>query len=101
MALGTEEGLAEEERLFYVAVTRARDELYLYAPLRMHLHRMARDDRHGYGQLTRFLGASALAHCDVEDATPAAPVIPKLAALAQTIGQELDSLWGTETTPGI
>ena len=33
MALGTAEGLAEERRLFYVAVTRARDQLYLYAPL--------------------------------------------------------------------
>ena len=39
MALGTAAGLAEEQRLFYVAVTRARDQLYLYAPLRMHHHR--------------------------------------------------------------
>jgi DNA helicase-2/ATP-dependent DNA helicase PcrA len=55
MALATPGGLAEERRLFYVAVTRARDELFLYAPLRLHHHRMARDDRHSYGQLTRFL----------------------------------------------
>ena len=40
MAL-TSPGLEEEQRLFYVAVTRARDRLYLYAPLRMHHHRMA------------------------------------------------------------
>src|SRR5262249_1638142 len=33
MALGTPAGLAEEHRLFYVAVTRARDQLYLYAPM--------------------------------------------------------------------
>ena len=39
MALSTPAGLAEEQRLFYVAVTRARDHLFLYAPLRMHHYR--------------------------------------------------------------
>ncbi len=33
MALSTPAGEAEEHRLFYVAVTRARDQLYLYAPI--------------------------------------------------------------------
>ncbi len=45
MALSTPAGLDEEQRLFYVAVTRARDRLNQYAPLRMHHHRMATDDR--------------------------------------------------------
>jgi len=97
MALSTPAGEAEEHRLFYVAVTRARDQLYLYAPLRLHHHRMARDDGHGYGQLSRFLGASALACCDVEEAAPPRPLIPHLAPLAQTIGRELDALWGADT----
>ena len=44
MALSTAAGLVEEQRLFYVAVTRARDELSLYTPLRMPHHRRARDD---------------------------------------------------------
>src|SRR5262249_57851597 len=60
MALGSRAGLAEERRLFYVAVTRARDQLFLYAPMRLHHHRLAGDDRHSYGQLTPFLGADAL-----------------------------------------
>ena len=47
-------------------MTRARDQLYLYAPLRMHQLRMARDDRHGYAQLTRFLGPAELARCEVD-----------------------------------
>ena len=64
MALGDPGGLAEEHRLFYVALTRARDHLYLYAPLRLHHHRRGRDDRHGFGQLTRFLHRDALAACD-------------------------------------
>ena len=35
MALDSPVGLAEERRLFYVAVTRAKDELSLYTPLRL------------------------------------------------------------------
>jgi DNA helicase-2/ATP-dependent DNA helicase PcrA len=93
MALGAPDGLAEERRLFYVAVTRARDQLYLYAPLRMHHHRMARDDRHSYAPLTRFLDAAALAQCEVTEAAPAVPVMPRVAALAATVDSALDALW--------
>ncbi len=93
MALSSPAGLAEESRLFYVAVTRARDQLYLYAPLRMHHHRMARDDRHGYAPLSRFLDADALAQCEITEAAPAAPVIPRVAALAANVDTALDSLW--------
>jgi DNA helicase-2/ATP-dependent DNA helicase PcrA len=94
MALGTPSGLAEERRLFYVAVTRARDQLYLYAPLRLHHHRAARDDRHSYAPLTRFLDPSALARCEVADAAPPVPALPVLAPLAQTIDLALAPLWG-------
>jgi DNA helicase II / ATP-dependent DNA helicase PcrA len=94
LALTAPSGLAEERRLFYVAVTRARDQLYLYAPLRMHHHRTARDDRHSYAPLTRFLNRNALARCEVTDAAPPALVLPKIAPLAQTIDLELAPLWG-------
>jgi len=94
MALTAPSGLAEERRLFYVAVTRARDQLYLYAPLRMHHHRTARDDRHSYAPLTRFLDPAALACCEVTDAGPARAALPPLAPLAQTIDRALESLWG-------
>ncbi len=94
MALGSPEGLAEERRLFYVAVTRARDELYLYAPLRMHLHRMSADDRHGYAQLTRFLTPAAQAVCEPVQATPPEPLVPTIGPLAATIDAALDSLFG-------
>ena len=36
MATGTAEGVDEERRLFYVALTRARSHLHIYAPLRYH-----------------------------------------------------------------
>ena len=94
MALTTPAGLEEEQRLFYVAVTRARDRLYLYAPLRMHHHRMARDDRHSYGQLTRFLDGAAMAHCEVIQASPRRPALMPIASLAASVDAELQSLWG-------
>ena len=94
MALGTPSGLAEELRLFYVAVTRARDQLYLYAPLRMHHHRGGRDDRHSYAQLTRFLDAAALARCETTEAEPPRPLIPRVPALAARVDAALDDLWG-------
>ena len=93
MALSSPAGLAEESRLFYVAVTRARDQLYLYAPLRMHHHRTARDDRHSYAPLSRFLHADALAECEITEAAPPAPAIPRVAALAANVDAALDSLW--------
>lgn len=50
------EGVDEERRLFYVALTRARRHLHVYAPLRYHHGDPAgSSDRHGYAQRTRFL----------------------------------------------
>jgi DNA helicase-2/ATP-dependent DNA helicase PcrA len=93
MALGSPGGLAEEQRLFYVAVTRARDHLYLYAPMRLHHHRLASDDRHGYGQLTRFLSQGALAACETIEAAPPAPLLPATAQLRARIDADLSALW--------
>jgi DNA helicase II / ATP-dependent DNA helicase PcrA len=55
MAIGDNDGLAEELRLLYVALTRAKDELTVTFPLRYHVNRYATDDRHLYAQLSRFL----------------------------------------------
>ena len=93
MALGDPGGLAEEHRLFYVAMTRARDHLYLYAPLRLHLHRRGRDDRHGFGQLTRFLPPEALAACDQATVAPLAPVLPAIGPLTVEVDAALGVLW--------
>ncbi len=96
MALGDPGGLAEEHRLFYVALTRARDHLYLYAPLRLHHHRRGRDDRHGFGQLTRFLHRDALAACDNAAAGPTSPPLPLLPVagpISVQVDAALGSLW--------
>ena len=70
MALRSEGGLEEERRLFYVALTRARDELLLYCPLRMPHHRFALDDRHSFAQQSRWLDEQALRLLTVEEAGP-------------------------------
>ncbi len=93
MALGDPGGLAEEHRLFYVALTRARDHLYLYVPLRLHIHRRGRDDRHGLGQVTRFLHPRALAACGSATAARPTPPLPVAGPLAVKVDAALGSLW--------
>jgi DNA helicase-2/ATP-dependent DNA helicase PcrA len=55
MAVGDEAGVDEERRLFYVAMTRAKDWLYVYVPLRYYRRRGGLGDGHSYAQRTRFL----------------------------------------------
>jgi DNA helicase II / ATP-dependent DNA helicase PcrA len=73
MALSTDDGLDEEQRLFYVAVTRARDELHVYTPLRMPHHRRGRDDRHSYAPASRFLTDDVLATAEIVQTARPAP----------------------------
>jgi DNA helicase-2/ATP-dependent DNA helicase PcrA len=54
MAQGDAE-LEEERRLLYVAMTRARDRLYVVFPLRYHHRKHAQGDAHSFAQLTRFI----------------------------------------------
>ena len=66
MATGDAEGIEEERRLLYVAVTRARHALEVNAPLRYHHHgpnRLA--DAHSYAQVSRFLSPAVQAHMDL------------------------------------
>ncbi|MCU1488717.1 MAG: UvrD/REP helicase [Acidimicrobiaceae bacterium] len=104
MALRSSAGLAEEQRLFYVALTRARDELHLYAPLRMPHHRRAADDRHSLAQHSRWLDDTLLALVSVREQPPAnkritppqidlqtGEILARRGAVAAAL--ELDALW--------
>jgi DNA helicase-2/ATP-dependent DNA helicase PcrA len=55
MSTGDRDEIEEERRLFYVALTRARDNLYVYFPLRFYRRPRGLDDVHHFAQLTRFL----------------------------------------------
>jgi DNA helicase II / ATP-dependent DNA helicase PcrA len=70
MATGDAEGIEEERRLLYVALTRARNELFVYAPLRYHHQHRGKKDKHGYAQLSRFLTPNVLATMDDITVTP-------------------------------
>jgi DNA helicase-2/ATP-dependent DNA helicase PcrA len=55
MSAGSAESIAEERRLFYVAITRARKRLHVYVPQRYYHRPNGRSDAHGYGKASRFL----------------------------------------------
>jgi DNA helicase-2/ATP-dependent DNA helicase PcrA len=65
MALSTKDGLEEERRLFYVALTRPRRSLSIYVPLRYYHRPRARDDAHGYGKPSRFLTERVQNLCEI------------------------------------
>jgi DNA helicase-2/ATP-dependent DNA helicase PcrA len=60
MACGSDEEIEEERRLFYVALTRAKDFLEVCVPLKYYVRKRGVTDRHNYAQLTRFLPATIL-----------------------------------------
>jgi DNA helicase-2/ATP-dependent DNA helicase PcrA len=70
LATGDSEAIAEERRLLYVAVTRARDVLEVNVPLRYHHHRSRLDDRHGLAPISRFLTPAVQALMDTTHAGP-------------------------------
>jgi DNA helicase-2/ATP-dependent DNA helicase PcrA len=55
MSTGSEAEIDEELRLTYVAMTRARDFLYVLWPLRFYAAAGGLSDRHSYAQRSRFL----------------------------------------------
>jgi DNA helicase-2/ATP-dependent DNA helicase PcrA len=94
MSTGSEEGIAEERRLFYVALTRARRKLHVYAPSRYYHHPGARDDAHGIGQPSRFLSRSVQGLFSVSggsapDARSGGPAMP-----GRRIEVSVDGLFG-------
>ena len=62
LGAGTSAELEEERRLLYVAMTRAKDDLYLVVPQRFFTHgQHSQGDRHVYASRTRFIPEKLLA----------------------------------------
>jgi DNA helicase-2/ATP-dependent DNA helicase PcrA len=94
MALGTDLGLEEERRVFYVAITRARKALHVYVPGRYHHHPYGHDDRHGWAQPSRFLSERVRTHCDeIGHASGDNQSLEQPAEALTRVGVDLDALW--------
>jgi DNA helicase-2/ATP-dependent DNA helicase PcrA len=65
MSAGSKDGIDEERRLLYVALTRARRQLHLHVPVRFYHRPKGRDDAHGYGKPSRFLTDEVQRLCEV------------------------------------
>ncbi|MEI7881368.1 MAG: 3'-5' exonuclease, partial [bacterium] len=60
---GNEKELEEERRLAYVAMTRARDYLYITWPMRVYQRWGAMGAKNAYAQISRFITDTVLASC--------------------------------------
>jgi DNA helicase-2/ATP-dependent DNA helicase PcrA len=93
MALTSRDGLEEERRLFYVAMTRPRRHLHVYVPLRFHYRPRGRDDLHTFGQPSRFL-TNAVTECfDTVHVTRADAAPTMTVDAGARIAVELDALF--------
>ena len=98
----TDEAVEEERRLLYVAMTRARNELHVCAPLKYSVTQQAKDgDAHVYGAKSRFMtdkvldcfertsfrGSRAVDSLSPNDATAGG------AAATVDVGAQLKEMW--------
>jgi len=89
MSAGAKKTIAEERRLLYVALTRARRALSVYVPRRYYHRPNGRDDAHGYGKPSRFLSPEVQALCDVLHLAddPSSPAAGAAAGLGPRVGR--------------
>jgi DNA helicase-2/ATP-dependent DNA helicase PcrA len=94
MSTTNEESIAEERRLFYVALTRARRRLHVYVPRRYYHRPHGGDDAHGYGEASRFLTDAVQGLFSVTRTADSSPVGAGDAAPERRIAVSVDALFG-------
>jgi DNA helicase-2/ATP-dependent DNA helicase PcrA len=103
MATGDPEGIEEERRLLYVAVTRARSVLEVNVPLRYHFKRRPLTDAHGYAQASRFLSPAVRELMDevhaegrprFDDGLVLGAAVPMVEGGLAGVDRMLADLWG-------
>src|SRR5436305_15302435 len=97
MSTGADEQIEEERRLFYVALTRARDFLEVCVPLRYYQRKFGMSDRHSYAQLTRFLPEAVLDHFERVKLDPpkaAAADSARAVAAGANVRKKVAAMWG-------
>ena len=94
MSTGKPEQIEEERRLFYVALTRARDHLYICWPLRYyHAHRGPKASQYGFAQLSRFITEPVKRQLQSVSACLPQSETPHSAASRSNVRESLKSLW--------
>lgn len=95
MATGSDDEIEEERRLFYVALTRAKDFLTVCFPLKYYRKKHATGDQHRYAQLTRFLPETILDRFERVNLQPvAATTTVSVVTPATDIRKKIASMWG-------
>jgi DNA helicase-2/ATP-dependent DNA helicase PcrA len=94
MATGSDEEIEEERRLFYVALTRAKDFLSVCFPLKYYRKKHALGDAHSYAQLTRFLPQSIVDRFEkVALEPPPSAQSPSTTPASSDIRRKIASMW--------
>jgi DNA helicase-2/ATP-dependent DNA helicase PcrA len=92
MALSNREGLDEERRLLYVALTRARHGLNIYVPVRYFHRPRGSDDASGLGKTSRFLTSEVQKLCDTENLSESDPALVG-SQIHEQVTVAVDALW--------
>src|SRR5271157_2972559 len=97
MSTDTAENIEEELRLAYVAMTRARNHLYVAWPLRFYSHPAGHSDRHVYSQMSRFFTRDVATTMEQvtfgEEALPDAPGAPGASGTPVDVRDKMKGMW--------
>ncbi|HSI35818.1 MAG: 3'-5' exonuclease, partial [Phycisphaerae bacterium] len=96
MATGSDAEIEEERRLFYVALTRAKDFLDVVFPLKYYHKKHRLGDKHSYAQLTRFLPEAIVGQFERVKLEPraAAGDWPAAAGVVSDVRKKIAGMWG-------